>query len=255
MYPPKVFALLLPVMLALALGAAPARAETVNCTAITSLPALITVQGIYCFTGNLSTSIATGNAIDIQTNNVIVDLNGFKLGGLGAGPGTVAIGIHALNRQNLTIKNGTIGGFLHGVFLQDSGLSAGHVVEDIRADQNTYTGIQVIGTGDIVRNNQVVATGGSTVTGTTNGNAFGIIVQGSGVRVLNNDVMTTTKVGAGLGYGIFFNSGATGLAVNNPITVADRGIEYAGSTGKYRDNLTFGVTTPFTGGTAVGTND
>ena len=40
------------VLLALALGAASAQAETVNCTPVTSLPAVITVQGIYCFTGD-----------------------------------------------------------------------------------------------------------------------------------------------------------------------------------------------------------
>ena len=44
--------------------------------------------------------------------------------------------------------------------------------------------------------------------------------------------------------------------MNNRITEADRGIDYfGGSTGKYRDNLTFGVATPFTGGTPIGTND
>src|SRR5438128_9796041 len=87
------------ILLTLLLGAAPAHAETVNCTPITTLPTVITVQGIYCFTGHLSTAITTGNAIDIQTNNVILDLNGFKLGGLAAGPGTFAIGIFALDRQ------------------------------------------------------------------------------------------------------------------------------------------------------------
>ena len=45
------------VLLTLIFGAAPARAETVNCTPITALPAVITVQGIYCFTGNLATAI------------------------------------------------------------------------------------------------------------------------------------------------------------------------------------------------------
>src|SRR5712691_1804649 len=95
------------VLLALVLGAAPARAETVACTPITALPAVITGQGIYCFTGHLSTAMTSGNAIDIQTNNVVLDLNGFKLGGLAAGLGTFAVGIHAIDRQNITIKNGT----------------------------------------------------------------------------------------------------------------------------------------------------
>src|SRR5437870_353667 len=67
------------ILLTLILSIVPAYAETVNCTPITTIPTVITVQGIYCFTGHLSTAITTGNAIDIQTNNVVLDLNGFKL--------------------------------------------------------------------------------------------------------------------------------------------------------------------------------
>jgi hypothetical protein len=51
----KLFVSLL-VVLAFVGGAAAARAETVNCTPITSLPAVITVQGIYCFTDHLATA-------------------------------------------------------------------------------------------------------------------------------------------------------------------------------------------------------
>ena len=54
-------------------------------TAITSPPYVIATQGVYCLTGNLSTSITTGSAIEIQANNVTLDLNGFKLGELVAG--------------------------------------------------------------------------------------------------------------------------------------------------------------------------
>ncbi len=242
------------VLLAFVLGAAPARAETVNCTAITALPAVITVQGVYCFTGDLATAITSGIAIDIQTNNVVLDLNGFKLGGLAAGPGTTANGIHALNRQNITIKNGTIRGFLEGIVIIDTGASQGHVVEDIRADQNTHTGFDVHGSGNIVRNNQVVATGGSTAFG-VNASATGIRVFGAGPRVLNNDVITTVKQGTGIARGIFLDSVTGGLLVNNRITVADKGIDFAGSDGKYRDNVTFDVTTPFSGGTNIGNNN
>jgi hypothetical protein len=86
------------VVLAFVVNTAPARAETVNCTAITSLPFVITVPGVYCFTGHLETAMTSGTAIDIQTNNVVLDLNGFKLGGLAAGLGTTARGIFANNR-------------------------------------------------------------------------------------------------------------------------------------------------------------
>jgi hypothetical protein len=43
--------------------------------------------------------------------------------------------------------------------------------------------------------------------------------------------------------------------VNNRITDADLGIDFALGTGKYRDNLTFGVTTPYNGGTNAGNNN
>jgi parallel beta-helix repeat protein len=242
------------VLLALVLSATPARAETVDCTAITTLPAVITVQGVYCFTGKLSTAMTSGNAIDIQADNVVLDLNGFKLGGLAAGPGTQTYGIFANDRQNITIKNGTIRGFYEGILL--IGASQGHIVEDIRADQNTFAGIVVGGSGNIVRNNQVVATGGTTVFG-ANANAAGIVVAGAGPRVLNNDVINTVKQGTGTAWGIRFEVVTGGLAVNNRITAADIGIDFTDSTGKYRDTLTFSVPTPtrFVGGTAVGTND
>src|SRR5450759_2310807 len=125
---------------------APAQAETVNCTAITTLPYIISTQGVYCLTGELSTGITTGNAITIATNNVVLDLNGFKIGGLSAGLGTTAIGIYANQRQNITIKNGTVRGFCYGIYLSDTSLyttSQGHVIEDIRADQNTLSLIHI----------------------------------------------------------------------------------------------------------------
>ena len=254
MHTTKLVASLL-VFLALVLIATPVRAETVNCTAITALPAIITVQGIYCFTGHLNTAITTGNAIDIQTNNVVLDLNGFKLGGLAAGTGTDARGIFASNRQNITIKNGTIRGFRKAIVLEGSSSGQGHVVEDIRADQNTEFGIQVQGSGTIVRNNQVVATGGCTTLCGANASAFGIFVSGGGPRVLNNDVITVTKQGTGIAWGIRVSASMGALVVNNRITQADRGIECSGSTGKFRDNVTFDVPTPFIGGTDIGNNN
>ena len=190
----------------------------------------------------------------IQANNVVLDLNGFKLGGLAAGRATTTNGIFADNRQNITIKNGTIRGFFRGIRLSDTGASQGHVVEDIRADQNTRLGINVEGSGILVRNNQVVATGGCQVCG-ANANASGIEVFGAGPRVLNNDVIHTFKQGGGISRGIVFGSSVNaGLAVNNRITEADIGIEFH-NTGKFRDNLTFDVTTAFMGGTDAGNNN
>ncbi len=112
-------------------------------------------------------------------------------------------------------------------------------------------GIGVLGQGNIIPNNQVVATGGSP----TAGFAVGIVVDGSGNRVINNDVMNVTH-SAGEAAGISFegSGNVNNLAVGNRITTAPVGIAYEGG-GKYRDNLTSGVTTPYVGGTDAGNNN
>ena len=171
-----------------------ANAETTNCTAITSLPAVITTQGVYCFTGHLATAITSGNAIEIQANNVTIDLNGFKLGGLGAGDGTLASGIYAYQRKNIVIRNGIVRGFYTGIYLYDISpytTSQGHLIENILVDQSTRTGIEVVGRGMTLRRNQVVDTGGSTAFGS----AIGIRVIGPGNKILNNDVTTAADSG------------------------------------------------------------
>jgi hypothetical protein len=272
-------------ILGLALGAPPAGAETTICTVISSLPYTIGAQGSYCLDRNLSTNMISGAAITINVDFVVLDLNGFKVGGGGAGLATQTSGVFAQNHKNITVKNGNIRGFQRGVYLHDTSgsftSSQGHLVEDIRADQNTYAGIVVEGRGNVVRNNQVVDTTGTTVT--PNSDIFGLQVTGPGSRVINNDSTETVGVGTGVAYGIQVSSAegavvennrvanstlATGstaisvgsgddvLVVGNRMATTDNGVNYSGgSTGKFRDNITSGVTTPYSGtGTDVGNN-
>ncbi|MEO8675086.1 MAG: hypothetical protein ABI569_05870, partial [Casimicrobiaceae bacterium] len=239
-------------LLALLASIGPARAETVDCTPITALPMVITVQDVYCLTADISSAAASGNAIDVQTNNVVIDLNGFTLLGQG-GVGTAAVGVHALDRVNVTIKNGTVRGFLKGIFLETSGLSQGHVVDGIRADQNTLVGIQADGTGNVVQYSQVARTGGTTTLG-PNADAIGILSTGAGPRLIDNDVIDTAKQGTGSAVGIQFQNGTVGgLADTNRITGADKGIEFvAGASGKCRGNLIASVASPLIGCTDSG---
>ena len=258
---------------------APAHAETVGCTPIPSLPAVITVPGVYCFTGDLITAQVSGNAIEIQANQVIIDLNGHRLGGGLAGLGTQATGIYASGRMNITIKNGTVRGFFYGIWLDDVSpytTSQGHVIEDIRADLNTVYGIRISGNGNIIRNNQVVATGGSPVNAA---DAIGIEVNGPGARVLNNDVtevaaqtggtalgislrnasnsvLAGNRIGSltapsGATYGIYLYSSSDSIVRDNSLSGMQYGIIFQG-TGKYMNNMTQGVGMPYTGGTAAG---
>jgi parallel beta-helix repeat protein len=259
------------------------QAETTNCTAITSVPYTITVPGIYCLTGNLETAMTSGNAITINVNNVVIDLNGRKLGGGAAGAETIVIGIYADHRKNITIKNGTIRGFKTGVYFDDDSpytTTQGHVIEDIRADMNTSAGFLLYGRGNIIRNNQVVDTGGST----SSDFAYGISVTGPGNRVLNNDVYETKEQSTATASGIDVSNGDGSVVMNNRIgnqafgTGNSFGIRISGSenvivksntiskmewgiyipasiTVFYADNLASGCTSPFVGGTAAGSTN
>jgi hypothetical protein len=258
------------------------QAETTNCTAIPSVPYTITVPGIYCLNSNLETAMISGNSITINVNNVVIDLNGRKLGGGSAGAGTGAGGIYANQRKNITITNGTIRGFYYGVFLDDASpytTSQGHIIEDIRADMNTYMGLRVSGRGNIIRNNQVVDTGGTT----TSNYATGIDVHGPGNRVFNNDVYETKEkstamavgialsssdgsvvmnnrvgnqdFGTGISYGIWLDHSDNFIVKGNSITKMVKGIWFNVSTGLYADNLASGCTEPFHGGTPAGSTN
>ncbi len=269
---------------------ATAQAETTKCTAITTLPYSITNSGVYCFTGNISTNIASyyEALLTINASNVVLDLNGYMLDGSGAGLFTSTKAISAHQRQNVTIRNGTIRGFNVGITLSDSfpyTTSRGYVIEDMRFDQNTSVGIVAQGYGNLIRNNQIVATGGST----SNASAYAISNVGQGARILNNDIIGVTSSSPAEAQGIImsggniFNShsvvegnrvssirspsgiasygirsiyGTNVILKDNVIIDAQYGIQFVnGSTGKYMNNLTEGVVTPYTGGTAVGTTN
>ncbi|TAG09431.1 MAG: hypothetical protein EAZ42_06815 [Verrucomicrobia bacterium] len=75
-------------------------------TPISSLPIIISTSGSYFFTGNLTFTAATGDAIDIGASDVTLDLNGFTLRSATAVTGA-AISISG-GLANITVKNGNI---------------------------------------------------------------------------------------------------------------------------------------------------
>jgi nitrous oxidase accessory protein NosD len=227
------------------------RAETTQCTPLTALPVTISSPGVYCLTSDLNVNLPSqSTAITIEANSVVIDLNGHRIANL-AGPGTLATGISALERQNITIRNGSIRGFLYGIFLVGPN-AAGHVIEDLRIYRCTFKGIEVWGLGSVVRRNQVLTTGPGPFNFLENG--FGILVDGSGTRVIDNDVVFVRGSLGDSGIAIHV-SGEDGMVVNNRVTDAAFGILlWPGSGVKYRDNLTTNVGTPYRGGTDAGNN-
>jgi parallel beta-helix repeat protein len=234
-------------------GAARAAQSYDNCTGfITSVPAVISTQGTWCLKQDLATAIASGNAISVNANNVTLDCNDFKLGGLAAGAGTLAYGIAATSRANVTVRHCNIRGFLIGLFFSGAG-SSGHAIEDNRFDGNTYSGIFVGADGSVIRRNRVFDTGlttqsidasGIVAFGTIDvlensvsgvvarsgggGSAYGIGTSGSvGGRIIGNGVRGLVKDGAGTINGIA-NSGSDHVTLRDNDVLGDAS---AGSTG------------------------
>jgi hypothetical protein len=237
-------------------------AETTDCSVIRSVPHTIDRSGVYCLARDLRSGSTSGIAITVNADDVVLDLNGHVLDGLPAGTATEAVGIASFARRNITVRNGIVRGFWVGIALDcELGIpmcspvnpSQGHVVEDIRADRNTLSGISVWGHGTIVRNNLVVKTGGTTAI--PNASAYGIRINGFGNRVIDNDVHGVTAQGTGESRGILFFNATDALVMGNRITDAQIGIDLASTTGQYRDNITSGVAIPYSGtGTNAGNN-
>ncbi|HEY0660216.1 MAG TPA: right-handed parallel beta-helix repeat-containing protein [Lysobacter sp.] len=190
------------------------RAETYHtCTGfIDTLPATITTQGVWCLRHDLSTAVTSGAAITINTNNVTIDCNDFKVGGLAAGAGTLTYGIFALNRLNATVRHCNIRGFRRGLSF-DGSAGGGHVVEDSRFDGNTWIGIRVEGEGSVVRRNQVTDTGGGGAA-----LVYGIIAYYT-VDVLDNTVsgVVPDSGGDGSAYGIYTSINSNGSVSGNRV--------------------------------------
>jgi hypothetical protein len=206
----------------LGLASLPAAAETFyTCdTVITSLPATLTTQGVYCLTGDLATSQTSGAAITIATNNVVLDCNGYRIGGLGGGAATDAHGVRAVDRSNVTVRECSIRGFRHGVSLE--GASAGGVVERNRFDQNRVNSVFVSGSGHTVRGNVVNDTGGR-----PGSLATGIRLAGQLHDVSDNTVSGVFPAGtdpdAGRAIGIGFNNADASVVRGNRISRLFRG--------------------------------
>lgn len=196
----------------LGLVAGPGQAETTQCTEITFLPIVINPSGVYCLKKDLKYNNTTGAAITVNGNNVTIDFNGFKLGGLGAGFQSEASGILGNGILNLTIRNGNIRGFYKGVNLTGSG--NGHLIEDSIFDRSIRSAVYVEGTGITIRNNRIVNSFNH------NNYVYAIHVRfADGVRVLDNEIDGISGDDSGwVNVGIYVNGTNNAVISGNRIT-------------------------------------
>jgi hypothetical protein len=213
---------------------APAAADTfATCTnTISSVPAVLTKPGIYCFDRDLSMAPSSGVAVDIASHHVAIDCNGYRLGNLSAGTGTATIGFQSTDKLNITIRNCHVRGFAAAINLtgnvHTSMTSGGHLVEDNYIEGSTTTGILVKGRNSTVRRNRVLDIGwndaelsvtgiaglgtvdildnivaGVEPGGKSTGMAWGIYGEAlDGVVVARNEIRDVYPLG-GFGWGIF----------------------------------------------------
>jgi hypothetical protein len=277
---------LLAILLALPLfAAAPAHAAPGGCTVINYLPYTITQPGCYCFATNMSTALSSGNAITIESDNVLVDLDGYTLDNRNAGNSTAANGVYVNNRSNVVVRNGSIRGFYVGVFMSTTSSSGlgGWLAENLIVADSKRSGILFSGSyGGVVRQNAINGTQGLVAYDTIDTQAI-YIFGGSNVWVIDNTVVGTTaksgfwarsiavenapntvvehnRISNGAltsnSYGISCTGAANLLVTGNRVANVAYGICYFSSaSGKYRDNLTCGTTVPVTGGTNAGDYD
>lgn len=184
-----------------------------NCTGfIDTLPANISTQGVWCLRNHVSTAVTGGAAILVAANNVTIDCNGFKVGGLAGGSDSAATGIYS-SHANLTVRHCQIRGFHDGIRLSgDASLVEGNRIEDA-----TTWGIYTTGAGDVIRGNAVNHTGGRT--GPYGNTAAAITTFGDGARVADNSISQVLPTGSGANrsaYGILLYSDGA-LAEGNRI--------------------------------------
>jgi hypothetical protein len=228
---------------------AAARTQTID-----SLPYVIQKPGRYVLVRSLRTDMTSGAAITIEADSVVIDLSGFGLTNT-AGPGTEALGVYGLGRRDVTVRNGTMRGFLTAVKLDEGAL---YRAEDLLVVGARLTGLEVCGSETLVLRNRVVDTGEG------NSAASGLVVCGSSVQVLDNDILDTVgpearsievrgaqgsllggnRIGhsaASPGVGILILDSEGVVVKGNRITGVERGIVFERSTGVSVENVMSGV--------------
>lgn len=243
----------------------PAHGETTTASGaqeIASLPATITQPGTYFLKQDFQVNMVSGVALSISASDVTVDMNGHTISNLAVGSEVTARGIHSYNQSNITIRNGKIIGFHHGMNLEADNVTNpvvfGHLVEDMYVTRCNFLGLVVCGSNSTVRRCRVNKIGG-----TSTNNAIwpaGIMVTGQSPRVLDCDV--------GEGVANAWGSGTTGIVCHtttdaimegNRVAQVTHAITYLGTaTFKYRDTLTGAMAVPYmvgSGGIDAGGNN
>ena len=219
----------------------------------------LTVPGSYYLITNIFSGTNQNDAITIRTNmsNITIDLNGFSLISTNPANGASPAGVRISEATNIVVRNGQIWGFDRGV--RAEGLFYGVVVENVHVHNTRRAGLEADGTGNATQ----TVTFRNCVVESVDGTGEGASVSCDGIVVLNCTgvvqncvVRDITAVGSGASSCINAFSPTNTFVDGCFLSNADVGIKVTGTATRvfYRNNLTSGCTTPFSGGTDRGGN-
>jgi hypothetical protein len=187
----------------------PQAAADPGCTAeITAIPITISAPGTYCVAAYLATALSEGAAIEIQSDDVTIDMSaGGGLDNLAAGTNTTAMGIHADDRNRITVRGGAIRGFRFGISIENSAPdfanTSGHRVTDVLVELSRQVGIEIRGEGTIAMRNLITNTGVDVANG-----ASALALWGPGAYASQNRIVTTSTLASNVDANAIFVMGA-----------------------------------------------
>ena len=255
---PRSFLHLLSVAAVVLTGAARSNAQTVSPmpapTMITSAPYTISAPGYYQLGANLNysgTGAANDAIITVNASNVTIDFAGHYIAGPTTNSATNLMGVYSNERANVIVQNGTIAYCFAGInLIGDNQTNTNFLnarILNMTVTKCYQTGIGLLyGVTPEINGCRVSSIGGTTAS--ANADGVGISDDGNTAGVVSNcTVANITAEGTGVAFAVY----NPGFAKNNVLANATVGIIY----GKYQDNLTLNLTTPFEMGTDAGGNN
>lgn len=200
---------------------------------IGSLPYTIKKAGTYTLDRNLTFSGPGTKAITVTASNVVLDLNGYTLTGTNGGNAVYAV--YGSDANSVTVQNGTINGFILGIYFEDSFQV---LLQNLTVSNASTACIELttITTGTI-QNCFILGTSSTGVYGIYLGACQGIVVK-------NNQIANEAIGGdSGDSFGNIF--------IADQLTNCSYGL-FLSAPDKYQGNVTIACANPFSGGIPVG---
>jgi hypothetical protein len=201
---------------------------------IGSLPYVIKSSGSYELQSDL-TYAGNTNAIEVNADNVVINLNGFSVKNTGEG----VFGVIIQGNANLTVRTGSILGFQAAVVLAGPQSKA----LDLQLVNNVF-GVQVFSRNCSVQDCFIIGTGPQ-----KNGNGIQLLKSASGVLVKGNQVSEfVVALLSSVG------SGSESAFIGNYVANSGYGLALS-SNDVYQGNVVTNCKVPFTGGNAIGSEN